>query len=88
LPPSNQQSDLQKTIGATTVSTGCLVYRYANQIFSLGQELRDSIKRQTTGQPIRLVVGIADALPKLIAYCILEPAFARPEPIQVISMKV
>lgn len=63
---------------------GRLVYRYANEIFSLGRELTDVLKGRPAGRPIRLVVGISDSLPKLIAYRLLEPALTLAEPIQII----
>jgi LysR family transcriptional activator of nhaA len=55
---------------------GQLVYRYADEIFSLGSELLDAVKDRPTGRPVRLMVGVADALSKLIAYRVLEPATA------------
>jgi LysR family transcriptional activator of nhaA len=63
---------------------GRVVYRYADEIFSLGRELMDTLKDRPTGRPVRLVVGIADAVSKLIAYRLLEPALSLPEPIQVV----
>ena len=63
---------------------GRMVYSYADEIFSLGRELVDTLKGRPTGRPLRLVVGVADVLPKLIAYRMLEPVFALPEPVQVI----
>lgn len=53
---------------------GRTVYGYADEIFSLGRELMDAAKTQNPGKPRRLVVGIADVLPKLIVYRLLEPA--------------
>lgn len=53
---------------------GRLVYRYADEIFSLGRELQDTVKGRPTGQPLRLHVGVSDAIPKLIAYRLIEPA--------------
>lgn len=53
---------------------GRTVYGYADEIFSLGRELLDAAKTQGGGRPRRLVVGIADVLPKLIVYRLLEPA--------------
>ena len=63
---------------------GRTVYSYADDIFSLGNELMDTLVGRPTGRPLRLNVGVVDVLPKLIAYRILEPAFALPEPVQVI----
>ncbi len=63
---------------------GRLAYRYANEIFSLGRELTDVLKGRPAGRPVRLVVGVSDGLPKLIAYRLLQPALTLPEPVQII----
>jgi LysR family transcriptional activator of nhaA len=64
--------------------TGRMVYRYADGIFSLGRELLDALKGRPAGRSRRLVVGVVDVLPKLIAYRLLEPALQLPEQIQVV----
>lgn len=67
---------------------GRLVYRYADEIFTLGRELRDTIKgRPVGGRPLRLRVGVADALPKQVAYRLLEPALRLDEPLQIICFE-
>ena len=63
---------------------GRLVFRYADEIFGLGRELLETVKDRPTGQPMRLTVGIADAVPKLIAYRLLRPALAVAEPVRII----
>lgn len=63
--------------------TGRTVYQYADEIFSLGRELQDTLRNRPTGRAIRFVVGVADALPKLISHRLLQPALALPEKIQV-----
>ncbi|MBM3223805.1 MAG: transcriptional activator NhaR [Candidatus Tectomicrobia bacterium] len=63
---------------------GRLVFRYADEIFTLGRELMDTLKGRPTGRPLRLIVGVADVLPKLIAYRLLEPALHLSTPVQVI----
>jgi LysR family transcriptional activator of nhaA len=63
---------------------GRTVYRYADEIFSLGRELMDTLRDRPTGRPVRLVVGVADAVSKLIAYRLLEPALALDEPVHVV----
>jgi LysR family transcriptional activator of nhaA len=72
--------------GRTLVPTevGRLAFRYANEIFALGREFTDVVKGRPAGRPMRLVVGISDALPKLIAYRLLEPALTLPEPVQIV----
>jgi len=52
---------------------GRVVYRYADEIFSLGQEMTDVLKGRPTGRPLRVTIGVADLLPKLVVYRILAP---------------
>jgi LysR family transcriptional regulator, transcriptional activator of nhaA len=56
---------------------GTVVYHYADEIFTLGRELLDTVKGRPTGRPLRLVVGIAEVVPKLIARALLEPVRTR-----------
>src|SRR5258705_549200 len=53
---------------------GRTVFGYADEIFSLGRELVENVKGRPTGRPLRFVVGVADVMPKLIAYHLLRPA--------------
>jgi LysR family transcriptional regulator, transcriptional activator of nhaA len=64
--------------------TGRTIFRYAEEIFSLGQELNQTLQGLKSGHGLRLNVGVADALPKLIAYRLLEPALHIPESVQII----
>lgn len=63
---------------------GRVVYRYADEIFSLGQEMTDVLKGRPSGRPSRLAVGIADLLPKLVVYRILAPATELTEAVQLV----
>jgi LysR family transcriptional activator of nhaA len=63
---------------------GRLVYRYAEEIFTLGRELTDTLKGRPSGRPMRFTVGIADAMPKLIAYRLLEPARRLEPPVHLV----
>jgi len=54
---------------------GRVAFRYADEIFTLGGELQDSLKGRVTGQPLRLVVGVSDVIAKSIVHRILKPAF-------------
>lgn len=56
---------------------------YAEEIFSIGQDLLDSFKQRPTSRPLRVRLGVADALPKLVSYRIIEPIFRLPQPVQV-----
>lgn len=53
---------------------GHVVFRYADEIFSLGRELVDTVKGRPTGKAPRLAVGVADVVPKLVVRSLLEPA--------------
>ncbi|MFO1464199.1 MAG: transcriptional activator NhaR [bacterium] len=68
----------------TLTEAGQGVYRYAEEIFSLGQELVDSLRGRPGRGGFRLVVGVADVVPKSIAYRLLEPVFRLPEKIQIL----
>ncbi len=53
---------------------GRAAYRHAGEIFGLGQELRELLRGRRPGGPLRLVVGIADVVPKLLVRRLLGPA--------------
>lgn len=56
---------------------GGRVYRYADEIFGLGQELMDTLAGREAANRSRLVVGVADVMPKLIVERLLAPALAQ-----------
>ena len=63
---------------------GRLVFRYADEIFGLGRELQDALRGQPVGRPLRLSVGVADVVPKLVAQRILEPALRLRKPVRMV----
>lgn len=63
---------------------GRIAYRYAEDIFTLGRELQETLAGQPTGRPARLVVGVVDAMPKLMAYRLLETTMRAPEPVRLL----
>jgi LysR family transcriptional activator of nhaA len=67
----------------TLTEAGKTVYRYADEIFSLGRELEDVVRGRPAGGAIRLVVGVADTLPKLVVQRLLRPAFHLEEDVRV-----
>jgi len=64
--------------------SGRVAFRYADEIFALGQEFQDTLKGRPTGQPMRLVVGVSDVIAKSIVHRILEPAFQLQDKVRVI----
>jgi LysR family transcriptional regulator, transcriptional activator of nhaA len=67
----------------TLTETGRLVYRYADEIFSLGRELQDALHDRPTGQALRFVVGVADTLPKVLVHRLLAPALRVGDTVRV-----
>ena len=63
---------------------GRVAYRYADEIFTLGSELQETLRGRASGKPLRLVVGLADAVPKLIARSFLLPALRLDEPVRLV----
>lgn len=64
--------------------TGRIVYRYADEIFRLGKELQDTLKDRPIGRPLRVSVGVADVIPKLVARDLLEPALRLPGSVRLV----
>jgi LysR family transcriptional activator of nhaA len=64
--------------------SGRLVYRYADEIFTIGRELQETLAGRPSGRPPRLTVGVVEALPKLVAYRLLEPALRGPDPVHLV----
>lgn len=73
--------------GLILTDTGRVVFQYAEEIFALGGELQNVLKGRSPGRPLRLLVGVSDMMPKLIAYRILEPALAMAEPVQLVCQE-
>ena len=65
---------------------GRLALGYADQIFSLGQDMETAL-RQVRGAQRRLDfrVGVADSVSKSVAYRLLEPAFTMVQPIKLLA---
>lgn len=63
--------------------TGRAVFHYADEIFALGREMKHMLKGRVTERGLRLNIGVSDAMPKLIAYRLIEPVLRLSEPKQV-----
>ncbi|MGE5109627.1 MAG: transcriptional activator NhaR [Acidobacteriaceae bacterium] len=63
---------------------GRVVFDYADDIFSLGRELLDTVRNRPTGRPIRVDIGVADVLPKMIAHWLIEPALTLRENVRIV----
>jgi LysR family transcriptional activator of nhaA len=72
--------------GRTLVLTemGRLVFRYADEIFTLGRELTETVRGQPSAQPLRLVVGMVQSLPKLVVHRLIAPALRMERPVRLV----
>ena len=95
---SSQIKKLEKSIGHdlfersgrsfTLTETGQLVFRYADEIFGLGQELSDVLHNRTDEDKSRFLVGVQGALPKLAVHELLRPALeSEDERFQVVCFE-
>jgi LysR family transcriptional regulator, transcriptional activator of nhaA len=64
--------------------TGRLVLSYADEIFSLGGELEEMVRNLPVERQLVFNVGVADVVPKSIAYRLLAPALKLPESIRIV----
>lgn len=70
--------------GNILTDAGQVALRYADEIFGLGREMTAALKQQPSEKALRLHVGVADSLPKLVTQQVLEPVFSLPQVIHVI----
>ncbi len=56
---------------------GRVVFKHAEDIFSIGQDLMNTVKGRGSGRALRLTVGIVDVVPKLLATRLLESTFRQ-----------
>ena len=69
----------QQGRGLVLTDFGQHVFQYAEEIFSIGHELREFVKTGQPGSRKRFRVGMPDVVPKLIAFELLKPALLGPE---------
>ena len=65
-------------------NVGRSVFRYADEIFALGQDLMGMLKGRPSPRPLRLTVGVSDALPKVLVQKLLQPAFELDKAIHLV----
>ncbi|MES2640353.1 MAG: LysR family transcriptional regulator [Myxococcota bacterium] len=58
--------------------TGRVVFRYADEIFSLGRELAAVLAQGGVDHPV-VTVGVAEAVPKMLAHRLLAPVLLLPQ---------
>ncbi len=75
---SSFEDKLFDRVGRNLVLTefGQTVFRYAEEIFSVGRELQDAVQGRPSDRALRFEVGIPDVLPKLVAHQLVKPGIS------------
>lgn len=73
--------------GLSLTETGQQAYSYAEEIFTLGQELVHCVKQRPSRRPLRVHIGIADSLPKLVSHSFAKPIFNIGQPVQAVFLE-
>ena len=60
--------------GLVLTEMGRVAFRYAEEIFALGGEMRDALRGRVVERAPRLHVGIADVIPKLVTHRLFDSA--------------
>jgi LysR family transcriptional regulator, transcriptional activator of nhaA len=63
---------------------GRVALSYADQIFLLGEQMREVLTETDIGKTMRLTVGLSDSLPKLTASRLLEAALNLPQKVKLV----
>jgi LysR family transcriptional regulator, transcriptional activator of nhaA len=91
---SGQLSELEASLGVELfrrvgrglelTEMGRRIFSYADEIFILGNELLEVALDRTARKSLPFRVGIADSVPKSVAYRVVEPALRIEEPVRLI----
>ncbi len=94
---SGQIAELERALGTDLfrragrrlelTAAGKLALSHADEIFQIGAELEGLLSNRSVGAELLLRVGVADVIPKSIAYRLLAPATALPGPIRLICQE-
>lgn len=91
---SGQLKEFEQTLGVELfrrvgrnvelTDAGQRILRHADEIFMLGDQVLEALRDQNTLHTRRFRVGITDAVSKMLAYRLLEPAMNLPQAIRLI----
>ncbi len=91
---SGQLSELEASLGAklfqragrglAVTDTGRRILGYAEEIFTLGDELLEVARDKNASAALPFRIGIADSVPKSVTYRVVEPVLHMAEPVRLI----
>lgn len=91
---SGQLRELERAVGERLyeksgrelklTETGRLVFEYADEIFTAGQELMSRLQGKRGSRAPAYGVGVPDVMPKLLATRLIEPLFHLADPVRVV----
>ena len=91
---SEQVRSLEESVGVklfqkqgrnlVLTDAGRVAFQYADEIFARGREMSDVLRGRTVGRASRFTLGIADVVPKLIAYRLILPALKLSAPVRLV----
>ncbi|MCG8563788.1 MAG: transcriptional activator NhaR [Desulfobacterales bacterium] len=91
---SSQLSSLEKTLGGKLFNRvgrsleptdmGHMVFGYADKIFTIGQEMVNSVHSLPAKAPLQLRVGVVDMVPKLLTRKFLLPAIKLSDTVHLV----
>ncbi|MGV7224280.1 MAG: transcriptional activator NhaR [Nitrospinales bacterium] len=94
---SAQLSALEKSLGGKLFTRvgrnleptelGHIIFGYADKIYTIGQEMMNSVHSLHTKAPLTLKVGVVDVVPKLLTRKFLVPAMALSENIHLVCQE-
>ena len=70
--------------GITLTESGYAALKIADQIFSIGEKLPEAVRDAAKSPKTKIVVGVSDGLPKLIAKQLIEPVLQHKD-VQLIA---
>jgi len=91
---SGQLGEFDKTLGVELLrragrnleltDSGRRILSYAEEIFTIGDELLDVLRDQKARKAVPFRIGIADSVSKSVAYRLVEPSLGLAEPVRLI----
>lgn len=70
--------------GLALTDAGRRVFDYAEQIFSLGDDLVEAVSRPSASRPQHVRIGVTDSLPKQASHALMRPLFRLGHAVRVV----